>query len=318
MKPKAFVGLLAGGIIVYSGLWYSMGLNAERQIIERLNHLRESGATVRHSPPELSGFPYRLEITLKDVSIKASNFNWQAKSSSATAIGHVWSPDHWFLRLRRTEITAADGAVSISSYDTLSSIRWGEDRTLHIGIDLSSSKAGGAVLGSQGIEAEKAELHLIIPAADHESSKSLLSPLVFKGALRVAKTRGQSADYPALDRGEVLFALHGAGLNTWSQHALAEWRDAGGTLEITAASIHWGRSELDGNASLSLDGAFRPLGAATLTLKNADPMLRNFKKLGLLSSQPSQDNGIVSVMAQSGKLTANGKVIAKLKSIAPR
>lgn len=317
MKPKALIGLIAGGIIIYSGLWYSMGLNAERQIIEQLNHLRESGATIHHSPPELTGFPYRLEITLKDVDIKANNFNWQAKATSATAIGHVWSPDHWFLRLNRSTVMVLDGAVSISSYDTLSSIRWGDDRTMHIGIDLSSSKVGGGILSTQGIEAEKAELHLIIPPTDHESNKSLLSPLVFKGALRVAKTSGQNAKYPALDRGEILFALHGAGLNAWSKHSLGQWRDTGGTLEITAASIHWGKSELDGNASLSLDEALRPLGAATLTLKNAAPMLRNLKKLGLLSDKPNQNNGIISVMAQSGKLTANGKVIAHLKAIKP-
>ena len=317
MKPKALVGLIAGGIIIYSGLWYSMGLNAERQIVERLNHLRENGARVRHSPPELTGFPYRLEITLKDLSIKANNFNWQAEATSATAIGHVWSPDHWFLRLKRTNVMALDGALSLGSYDTLSSIRWGEDRTMHIGIDLSSSKAGGEFLSPQGIEAEKAELHLIIPPTDHQANKSLLSPLVFKGALRVAKTRGQSADYPALNRGEILFALHGTGLNSWSERALEEWRDTGGTLEITAASIHWGNSELDGNASLSLDENLRPLGAATVTLKNAASMLRNFKKLGLLSGKPNQDSGIISVMAQSGKLTANGQVIAKLKSVAP-
>ncbi len=317
MKPKALVGLIAGGIIIYSGLWYSMGLNAERQIVERLNHLRENGASIRHSPPELTGFPYRLEITLKDLSIKANNFNWQAEAASATAIGHVWSPDHWFLRLKRSEIKALDDAVSISSDDTLSSIRWGDDRTMHVGIDLSSSKAAGDFLSPQGIEAEKAELHLIIPPTNHEVNKSLLSPLVFKGALRIAKTHGQNADYPALNRGEILFALHGTGLNSWSERALAEWRDTGGTLEITAASIHWGNSELEGNASLSLDESLRPLGAATVTLKNAAPMLKNFKKLGLLSNRPNQDSGIISVMAQSGKLTANGQVIAKLKSVAP-
>lgn len=317
MKPKALVGLIAGGIIVYSGLWYSMGLNAERQIVEQLNHLRENGATVHYSPPELTGFPYRLEITLKDVSIKANNFNWRAKASSATAIGHVWSPDHWFLRLNRPIVMALGGAISISSDDTLSSIRWGDDRTMHIGIDLSSSKADWGILSPQGLEAEKAELHLIIPPTDHEVNKSLLSPLVFKGALRIAKTSGQSAEYPSLNRGELLFALHGTGLNAWSERALGQWRDTGGTLEITAASIHWGKSELDGNASLSLDESLRPLGAATVTLKNAAPMLKNFKKLGLLSDKPNQNSGIISVMAQSGKLTANGKVIAHLKSIKP-
>lgn len=317
MKLKALVGLLAAGIIFYSALWYSMGLNIERQIVDELNHLREKGITVNHSPPELTGFPYRLQITLSNVDLKAKNFGWQASATTATAIGHLWTPDHWFLRLRGMNAMALDGALSLRSNDTLSSIRWDEDRTMQIGVNLSSAKASGKLLRSDTITASKAELHLIVPPTGHPSSKNLLSPLVFKGALRVAGAVSDSSDYPALDRGELLFSLHGKGLNAWSKQALANWRDAGGTLEITAASMQWGKSALDGNASLSLDEDLRPLGAATVTLKNAATLLSNLKKLDLITEQPNEVDGIISIMAQSGELTANGKPIANLKTIKP-
>ena len=317
MKIKALFGLLAGGVIAYSGLWYSMGLNIERQIVERMDNLREKGIRVEHSPPELTGFPYRMEITLRDISLNAQKFGWRGKAASATAIGHVWAPDHWFLRLRGTYATALNGALTLTSADNLSSIRWDENDTMQIGIDLSTMDTGGALFGSGGIKAEKAELHLLIPAAGEQSDRGLLSPLVFKGALRVAKASNGTKDYRSLDRGEMLFALHGKGLDSWSKEALENWRDAGGTFEITGLSMSWGPSDLDGNASLSLDEELRPIGAATVTLKNAEMLLKNLKKLGLLTDQPSQKSGTLTLMAQSGELTANGKHIAKLKSIKP-
>jgi hypothetical protein len=317
MKPKALVGLLAGGIILYSALWYSMGLNIERQIVEQLNHFREKGIIVKHSPPALSGFPYRLQITLSDVSLKAKNFDWQASAKTATAIGHLWTPDHWFLRLGGADVTALDGALSLASNDSLSSIVWSDGGALQIGIDLSSAKASGKMLGANSIKASKAELHLIIPPSQDLSSGNLLSPLIFKGALRIANATSGDAGYPPFDRGEILFALHGAGLSEWSKNALKNWRDIGGTLEITALSTQWGKSELDGSASLTLDEALRPLGAATVTLKNAEALLNNLKKLDLISEQPNPENGIISLMAQSGELTANGKLIAILETIKP-
>ena len=318
MKLKSLVGLFAAGIIIYSGLWYSMGLNVERQLVEQFNQLRIKGITVHHSPPVLTGFPYRLQITFSDINLEAKNYGWQARATSATAIGHVWAPDHWFLRLQGTNAIALDGALSLRSNDTLSSIRWDGDRAMHIAIDLSTAVAGGEILNASSIKAAKAELQLIVPPSGEKINKGLLSPLIFKGALRIAGTdSAQATNYPPLDRGELLFALHGAGLSAWSKEALGKWRDSGGTLEITAASIRWGQSELDGNASLSFDEALMPLGAATITLKNAAPMLRDLQKLNLIEKQPSQSNGIISLMAQSGKLTANGKTIATLKAIKP-
>lgn len=320
MKFKALIGLLVGGAIAYSGIWYSMGLNVERQIVGQMDQLRELGISVKHDAPVLGGFPYRLEITLDNVSLNAKKRGWRIAADTVTAVGHVWTPDHWYARLHGAEVSAFKEAITLSSDDTLTSVRWHNNaggESLKIGSDLVNMVVGGSLFGAGGIKAEKAELHLLVPLEHDEMSTGLLSPMMFKGNLRIAKAGNGRRDFRPLDRMEVIFALHGEGLDHWSEAALAAWRDAGGTLEISALSASWGASDIDGSASLSLDDKFMPLGAATVTLKNGGTLLKNLEKLDLLSDQPEDDSGTIALMAQSGELRANGNKIAKLKSVAP-
>ncbi len=317
LKFKAILGLFISGLIIYSSFWYSIGLNIERQIVEEMDNLREQGVRVEHSPPELTGFPYRLEITLKNLSLDAKKFGWHLQSNSATAIGHIWMPNTWYLRLRGTKTKALDGALTLKSEDSLASIKWSDSGTMQFSIDLSSAEASGKIFSSSTISADKAELHIMTPARGTEKDSSLLSPLIFRGALRIAGASDDKSDYPAMDRGEILFALHGSGLDRWSKGALSNWRDDGGTLEISALSIEWEQAEIDGSASLTLDENLKPLGAATLNVKNARTMLNTLENLQLITDRPDNNDGSIALMAQMGTLTANGKKIATLKSIKP-
>ena len=314
MKFKALFGLLTGGIIVYSGFWYSIGLSVERQIVGELNNLREQGVNVKHSPPELTGFPYRLQITLSDISLDARKNGWRITADDVTAIGHVWAPDNWYLRLRGTNASALAGGLSLSGDDILSNIKWSGNGVMQVSFDLSTTRAQGKIFDGNSITAEKAELHIMTPPPNGRADQNLLSPLIFKGALRVAGATSDNSSFQILDRGEMLFSLHGKGLDGWTDTALANWRDGGGTVEITALSVEWGQSLIEGNASLTLDEDFKPLGAATLTLKNADSMMKKLKRLDLLTDQPDKNSGTIALMAQGGELTADGQRITKLKN----
>ena len=49
--------------------------------------------------------------------------------------------------------------------------------------------------------------------------------------------------------------------------SVASWRDAGGVIEVNRLALRWGPLEADGEGTLALDNANRPLGAMTARIR---------------------------------------------------
>ncbi len=87
--------------------------------------------------------------------------------------------------------------------------------------------------------------------------------------------------------GNVKGAVEGAPL----RRALAAWRDAGGTVELSEGKLRWDALAVDATGSLALDGALQPTGALTATIEG--------------------QNAIIDAAIASGGLRANDGQLAK-------
>ena len=113
--------------------------------------------------------------------------------------------------------------------------------------------------------------------------------------------------------------------------ALAQWRDAGGVVEVRALSLAWGSLSLKGDGTLTVDQRMRPMGAFTMRVTGYDALIealvaadairaRNASLtltiLNLLAKRDDKGARVltVPVTAQNGKLLLGP---AKVLDLAP-
>lgn len=65
---------------------------------------------------------------------------------------------------------------------------------------------------------------------------------------------------------------------------LRGWSEAGGTVELTALRLLWGRLDLRGNATLALDGALQPIAAGSAELSGSESLIDMLVAAGSLSA----------------------------------
>jgi hypothetical protein len=110
------------------------------------------------------------------------------------------------------------------------------------------------------------------------------------------------------------------------------WRDAGGTLEVTALALDWGSLRLAGEGTLALDDRDRPLGAGTLRVAGWSEAIDAFQAARAIEPMPAAvlkaalaflgrvsggEPGTVRVpvAAQDGRLSVHRIPVAPLPSL---
>jgi hypothetical protein len=69
---------------------------------------------------------------------------------------------------------------------------------------------------------------------------------------------------PRIAHAELDLVLRGAIPAARTAAALAAWRDAGGTIDLTKLGLHWGEFQAEADGSAALDSALQPQGALTV------------------------------------------------------
>lgn len=77
------------------------------------------------------------------------------------------------------------------------------------------------------------------------------------------------------------------GPGKFAAEAMARWRDSGGTLEVKRFALNHGPLALDGDGTLALDAAMRPIGAFTLRVKGFEEALDRLAGAGVIKPHPA-------------------------------
>jgi hypothetical protein len=289
MKFKHLLLALFAAIAGYSAYWYIAANSADEEIQALLADLKSQGIEIDYSQLDVAGFPYRFVFNLEGVRAKLVEgpieINW--RSNNVQAITHPWTPDHFIFF-----IPASTGVLSragVGQLDILADIisasinrsSDGETRASIDFTDLVASKAGHAdVL----FTADQLALHLRYPRAEARtgSPDNLLGPRIADIALGARSVRLGGSEDPAINELSAVTTLRGWSLPRLNAEDLGRWRDGGGTLEIDPFNITVAGLEFQADGSLTVDRAFRPLGALSTRLSEPDSAADALSALGLI------------------------------------
>ena len=73
MPLKPVLTVLIGALAAYSGYWYYISQNAEGYLREKAKAWSQAGLDLEFDDAEVSGFPYRLVITLSEPKFTYTN-----------------------------------------------------------------------------------------------------------------------------------------------------------------------------------------------------------------------------------------------------
>jgi len=310
-KARALLGLIFIAILVYCGLWYTAAFKAEKNAARELADLRDKGFKVEHGKIKLSGFPYRIVLTIDGLSIETRGPGMDFGANSVTLISHLWTPGHWMMEGREVRAAFADEAVKLTDgYMRASYKKHSENQ---------------AVIAIDSLETDDFLL---------EAAPGLKAPTSLKGwqlFLRYDGTVEPSdglyekrfLDFKlTLDSGnrlELMGGVMGPPLLDWTRKALGAWRDAGGLMEFDSIDLAVRGARAKGNASLTIDEDFKPLGSASLAIAGGPALADYLTGLGFESASSLTDMGTqaesLSVMAQMGQLNIGSSPIAMMKPV---
>jgi len=316
MNPKYIGGVIALIAIGYGALWSSIGTDTKRDLVTRLETMRDQGMKVQYSSPKLRGFPYRMEVSVEDLSVEAPKQGWAFSADALTLTGHVWKPELWFITTTTANVNLLNGALIVNATSLTASAKTDDTQTLQLGIDLAAATFKGRLTQNKTLKGTVAELHLRLPSDLTGATEGLMEETRFKGFIKLANFGVEGRSVRGLTHGELDFTWHGVGPTKWSTTDLSNWRDRGGTLEVERLSLKFGDDELMADMSISLDEELRPMGAGSLKLVGSP--LAHLKAVDILEYAPDKPARETSLAAQFGRLSIDGEVVvAELPRIKP-
>lgn len=301
----AILLLLAAGLALF--WWIARGRLLET-LASEADALRAQGWQVAYNVGETGGFPLTVEAELTEVRLvrpgPRGDFAW-----SGDRVTLAWSP----LRPKTTDV------------------RLPTDSTLNV-----ASTHGGL---SGRLRLEEGEIRLTGPRIGGRLTVTLDQPLLtlespHPTVLRAERISLDLQDLAARGRDNLVATVQGAvtlerftapqltpllaepltlsaGLTVmgdapaaFTGPAFADWRDAGGTLELRRLSLALGGFALDGEGTLTLDRLMRPLAAGTAKVRGFVEGIDRLIAVGLVTERDGRlARLLLSAVATTDPLT---------------
>lgn len=309
---KYVVGILFVAVLIYSGLWYTAAFQAEKDVAAKFANWRDQGLQVDHGKIEHGGFPYRITVSVQDFEFSTREKGLLLAASDFTLISHLWTPSHWVAEAHKVRGSIAGGATQFTDDFIHGSYRLHDNGKVLIVLnsltldDFNMS----SLMGQTAPDLTAWQLAFWLDDPSKETKSGLYGARYLNFQI-TGKTKDQQL--------ELTGGISGPILKDWSKKALSHWRDEGGLVELDTIDhiVPSGRSK--GNASITLDEAFRPLGSVSLNRSGSADLRSLIEGFGLpVNSGHPNATGPASLMLQNGQIKLDGAEIAKLKPIIGR
>ena len=278
------VGLFLLGVLLYSAYWYHLARSAPKLVHEYTEAWRSQNIEANFSQINISGYPYRLEVSLDDIKARfATNLNHVVLAMPNVRLtAHPWNLKHWVgvsAAPSHTMIGLGEGALGVEVGRSRASLVLGEQtRTERFSLEMNdvvlrsvSGQASGAL--------DQLQVHLRNPPLAALSQE--IGVLADNVRVRNIGTVQQSFDIDGL----VMEAkLSGPSLVGWDVASLSRWRAGGGILEIQNLQVSASGLGVVFSGTIALDALFRPIGAGTVVIDGYRELLETFYSSGLINN----------------------------------
>lgn len=288
--------IVAGG--AYAAYWHIMAGKLRDGLEPWAEARRDEGYRVQWGEAELSGFPTAFRFRFAQASFGAD----RPVPATFSAPRLVVAAAAWNLRAWR--FTAPDGARIVDALGTSGFDAATLEGSMALGAGAALDVAAGDLTGmglAQGMHIAAAAAQIAQPAtapADHRDTA--LAASLRLNDLKLPLNVPSFGDRLA----ELAFAVQLKGRLPPAgslAHALAVWRNDGGTIELQSLRLHWGAVLVDASGTLALDGDLQPEGAFTASIAGQDAAIDLAVESGTL--QPGAAGavkGVLSLLARPG------------------
>ncbi|MCF6215325.1 MAG: DUF2125 domain-containing protein [Emcibacter sp.] len=283
MRLKLLASAVLLLVLGYVFFWHYMAGAIEEKFGIWVSQQKSKGVSIKYKDLEISGFPYRMELSLNNLRIVKTA---EDKAPISLLSPHVilvafpWNINHG--------VIFSDGAIVHigSSRNPALSLTIGKTRA-SAKIDILKRKFQTASFvmedvswgGGKSVKrsaAEEVKLHIMQPETPEASLpfNDMELPILMKVYLEATDVVvqeipvgifGKKADQVKID-----LQFHGEKFPSFSKESLSIWRDSGGTVDVKSLSVSSGNMDmiLDGEATLDQD--LKPLGAFAAKIHGID------------------------------------------------
>ncbi|VAW05020.1 hypothetical protein MNBD_ALPHA01-2001 [hydrothermal vent metagenome] len=306
MRLKILASAIIALVVGYSIFWHYMAGEVEDRIEIWVKGQKSQGLTIKYADLEISGFPYRMELSLSDVNIVKKG---QSKtpvlftSPAITLIAFPWKINHGV-------IISQGGKIRLgSSRSPRLTMTIGKTRASVI-IDFIGRKfqsasfimenvtwiTGRPVRNAVPSVADEVRLHLLQAAPASEVSGDMELPILMKlylAAKGVVSQQlsqqipggifGKKADQVIID-----LQLHGEKFPAFTRDDLSLWRDSGGTMTVKNLSVSSGEMDISLDGEVTLDRDLKPLGAFASRIRGIGPIVDILSRHSAFQVEPGK------------------------------
>lgn len=334
---------IAGGVVLalaalWVAGWYLVADKIRARLDAWIEERRAEGVVAEHAGVRIDGFPAAWVVTVaKPVLAGAGATAWAWQGDALEARFSPWTLREVAVRFPGDHRVAAGGGTALGGVWRVRAARPdgrltldGDGRLERLEIDFSEAEVMRQPDASPvRIARLLGTANLLRPPPDHRNETFTLS-LNLDSVSPV--TPPVAALGTVVDAVRLDLAFKGRLPSGRLGPALAEWRDDGGTVEISHVGVKWGPVNADGSGTLTLDAQNRPLGAftarwrgygETLDALQGAGQLRPWEAagaklmLGALARQQADGNGQIEIplTAQDGRLFVAGWPLLRLQPL---
>lgn len=279
MRLKVLGAVIGAGVVGYVFFWHYMAGEVEDQIESLVRQQKNNGVSIQYEDLEITGFPYRMELTLTDLKViktGSGRRTVRGEIGNVTLVAFPWKINHGVIvsdggtvRIggrRSPDFTAVFGKTRASVVVDITGRRVAQ--ASFVLADLTWG-AGREKQNNPRSRAEDVKIHLLLPQA-LASENSMELPLQAKIYLEAKDVEAQEVPVGVFgkkaDSVKVDLSLHGEQMPQYEMSSLVQWRDSGGTLAVKNIEIMSGAMDLQLSGEASLDQNLMPLGAFSSTI----------------------------------------------------
>ncbi|MEE8295117.1 MAG: DUF2125 domain-containing protein [Sphingomonadales bacterium] len=326
MKLKFIFVFLLAGIFGYSSYWFYLSINTGVFLEQATKDLSNQGISFEYTDYSVSGFPYRLEVTMENISIRFQNgpLSTQLVADRMEGIVHPWNFSHIIFLPENSVTTFALGSnkqVTLSPEVARISFVSLKDGDYRLSFAMEKVEVNSKFDFPLPSYFETFSTHIRKQPNSETLTSSLLEPRLLEIAL--------DGTFPDNTNFSVATSFRGDEVPNLDRKTLAGWRDKGGTLEIDSFTFQVGEKSYSGSGSFTLDEELKPLGSLGLVGVSNLELLTFFENIGMLGRQeasflrdfletlPNQDKESMplSLSIQGGFLTLGPARMIEVGSI---
>ena len=296
-----FAGLVAV-IVIHAVYWFVVSGQIRNQAEAWIADQEAAGYEIAHEGLSVSGYPFRFSLRAQtpDIAAPEAEGGWRAGVAELAATAQFYDLNHWI-------ITPA-GQVALETLTDDGPARW---TAAFEAARLSLSGAGGV---TQRIGASVQALTLQAetgPAPAIEAVTALnLSGFVGEDDLFALRLQADGLRFspdvldPALEAAfgrEAELARMEATVSAFAALARAgdpaEWRRAGGVLDIAQIQLIWGAADISGSGEIALDAALLPAGRLSVVVTDPETLIGALVDAGLVHDEQGEALSLAALMA---------------------